>query len=112
MTAIGAPQDDIALVLGISAKTLRKHYPKEVKLGTILANAAVGGALYTAATTKGPGQITAGIFWAKTRMGWRETSTVALVGADGGPLEVRRITRTIISATAIAAAQNAKAKKG
>jgi hypothetical protein len=42
MTAIGTPQDDIALCVGLTGKTLRKHYADEIKLGMIRANAAVG----------------------------------------------------------------------
>jgi hypothetical protein len=101
MTAVGIPQDDMAKLLGISAKTLRKHFPDEVKNGMTKANMVVGGALYRAATTPGPGQVAAAIFWTKARMGWREPSqSVALTGAAGGPIEIRHITRTIIEAKA------------
>ena len=97
MTAIGTPQDDIALVLGITGKTLRKHFADDIKFGMIKANAAVGGALYRAATTPGPGQVTAQIWWTKTRMGWKEPAQgIELTGKDGKPIEVRKIERVII----------------
>jgi hypothetical protein len=112
MTAIGIKQEDIGLVLGISEKSVRKHFPKEIKLGLILANTQVGGALFKLATQPGTSQAASAMFWAKTRMGWRETAqTVALVGADGGPLEVRHITRTIIDPAKMSA-KDTKAKKG
>jgi hypothetical protein len=49
---------------------LRKHYRDELDLGETKANAQVGGYLYNAA--KG-GNVTAQIFWLKTRAKWRET---------------------------------------
>jgi hypothetical protein len=98
MTAIGTPQDDIALCVGLTGKTLRKHYAEEIKLGMIRANAAVGGALFNLATKPGTGQATAAIFWAKTRMGWKEPAQgIELTGKDGKPIEVRKIERVIIS---------------
>ena len=98
MTAIGTPQDDIALCVGLTGKTLRKHYAEEIKLGMIRANAAVGGALFNLATKPGTGQATAAIFWAKTRMGWKEPAQQhEHSGPDGKPIEVRKIERVIIS---------------
>lgn len=67
-SAVGIPQDDIALSLGIDKKTLAKHYKSELKLGAIKANATVAGRLF-AMTKTVPA---AAIFWTKTRMGWRE----------------------------------------
>lgn len=65
---VGIPQDDIALVLGISKNTLRKHYEKELKIGGIIASAEVGGNLFRMTKT----HPAAAIFWKKTRDGWRE----------------------------------------
>lgn len=66
---VGTPHDDIARVLDIDGKTLRKHYRDELDLATAKANATIGGALFNKA--KG-GDTTAMIFWMKTRAGWRE----------------------------------------
>ena len=97
MVAIGIEHENIAKVMDISPKTLRKHYRAELDLGMIEANAAVGGAMFRAATTKGPGQVTAGIWWTKTRMGWSETTKHELSGPNGEPLkEVRRIETVVI----------------
>jgi hypothetical protein len=96
-TAVGTPQDDICLLLGITGKTLRKNYAAEIKLGMIKANVQVGGALFNLATKAGPGQATAAIYWTKVRMGWREPAQgIELTGKDGKPIEVRKIERVII----------------
>src|SRR5688572_15567842 len=70
MAAYGIPEIDIAPVLGIDPKTLRKHYREELDLGETKANAQVAGFLFNAARS---GNVTAQIFWLKTRARWRET---------------------------------------
>ena len=62
----------------INEKTLRIHFEPELREGPIKANAKVGESLYQQATgTGGANRSTAaGIFWAKARMGWRETQHV------------------------------------
>lgn len=66
--AVGIAQDDIARVLGIDPKTLRKHYRDELDTAAIRANAAIGGALFNKAKR---GDVTAQIWWTKVRMGWK-----------------------------------------
>jgi hypothetical protein len=70
MAAYGIPEVDIAGVVGIDAKTLRKHYRDELDLGETKANAQVAGFLFSAARS---GNVSAQIFWLKTRARWRET---------------------------------------
>jgi hypothetical protein len=70
MAAYGIPADDISRVVGVDAKTLRKHYRDELDLGETKANAQVAGFLFSAAKS---GNVTAQIFWLKTRARWRET---------------------------------------
>jgi len=72
MAAYGIPAADISRVIGIDPKTLRKCYRDELDLGETKANAQVAGFLFTAA--KG-GNVTAQIFWLKTRAKWREVPT-------------------------------------
>jgi hypothetical protein len=72
MAAYGIPEIDIAAVLAVDPKTLRKHYREELNLGGTKANAQVAGFLFSAARS---GNVTAQIFWLKTRARWRETPT-------------------------------------
>ncbi len=73
MAGYGVPENDIARVLAIDPKTLRKHYREELDTGQIKATAKVAEFLFRKATTEGPQCVTAAIFWMKTRAGWRET---------------------------------------
>ena len=69
MAAYGIPETDIGQVIGIDPKTLRKCYRHELDLGATKANAQVAGFLFAAARS---GNVTAQIFWLKTRARWRE----------------------------------------
>jgi hypothetical protein len=69
LAAYGIPENDISRVVGIDAKTLRKYYRDELDLGETKANAQVAGFLFNAAKS---GNVTAQIFWLKTRARWRE----------------------------------------
>jgi hypothetical protein len=73
MAGYGVPQEDIALVIGVDAKTLRLHYRAELDTGAIKANAQVAQTLFKQATT---GNTAAAIFWLKARAGWREKHEV------------------------------------
>lgn len=77
MCAVGIPQESICLVVrdGIDDKTLRKHFRRELDTAKIKANAKVGGALFNKIMN---GDTAAGIFWAKTQMGWKEKSQIEL----------------------------------
>lgn len=70
MAAYGIPEPDISRTVGIDLKTLRKYYRDELDLGTTKANAQVAGFLFNSAKN---GNVTAQIFWLKTRARWRET---------------------------------------
>jgi hypothetical protein len=72
MAAYGIPETDISRVMRVDPKTLRKHYREELDLGESKANAQVAGFLFSAAKN---GNVTAQIFWLKTRARWRETPT-------------------------------------
>ena len=76
MAGYGIRGDEIAMSIAISQPTLRKHYGHELDTGHIKANAAVAQSLYTKALGNGPQAVTAAIFWAKTRMGWKETTFI------------------------------------
>ena len=70
MAAYGIPETDISRVMRVDPKTLRRHYREELDLGETKANAQVAGFLFSAAKN---GNVTAQIFWLKTRARWRET---------------------------------------
>ena len=79
-TTVGTIQPVIAQLLGITEKTLRKHYRDELDLSRAQANATIGGALFNKAKS---GDTAAMIFWMKTQAGWREKSDVNHVSEDG-----------------------------
>ena len=74
------PEHNIASVIGIDPKTLRKHYRHELDNGQVKATAKVAESLFRKATSDGPQSVTAAIFWLKTRGGWRESPQAHEVG--------------------------------
>jgi hypothetical protein len=69
LAGLGVRQDDLARIVGCSPKTLRKRCRNDLDCGVAEANAIISGSLFAAA--KG-GNITAQIFWLKSRAQWRE----------------------------------------
>lgn len=84
LAGIGVRQDDIARIVGCSAKTLRTRLRDELDRGIAEANATVAGYLFGLAKA---GNIAAIIFWLKTRAHWRERTAAdeAAPAADGEP---------------------------
>src|SRR6267143_377263 len=82
LAGLGVRQDDIAKIIGCAPKTLRKRLRDELDRGVAEANATISGYLFAAAKT---GNITAIIFWLKTRAHWRERNATdePVPGADG-----------------------------
>jgi hypothetical protein len=72
MAGYGIPETDIARVIDVDPKTLRKNYPNELDLGHVKANAKVADNLFKIATGTGREAVTAAIFWLKVRAGWSE----------------------------------------
>jgi hypothetical protein len=79
-TLVGTTQGDIAKIIGVDEKTLRKHYRDELDLAKARANASIGGALFNKAKA---GDTTAMIFWIKTQAGWREKHDINHASEDG-----------------------------
>ena len=77
---VGTPQETIAAVLGIDAKTLRKYYRDELDLALAKANATIGGSLFNKAKA---GDTSAMMFWLKTRAGFRERQEIDHTSSDG-----------------------------
>ena len=115
LAGYGIPEEEIAGVIGIDAKTLRKHYRDELGHGHTKANARVAENLYRKATGEGREAVTAAIFWLKTRAGWKETSLHEVTGRDGAPIEAigysdRHLARAILEILAKAAEQDESVK--
>jgi hypothetical protein len=90
---VGTPQETIADILGIDAKTLRKHYREELDQSMAKANAQIGGVLFKKAKD---GDTAAAIFWMKTRARWREVNQHEISGPNGGPIPFQKIERVIV----------------
>lgn len=69
LAGFGISEADIGKHLGITSRTLRKYYREELDTGHIQANAKVAAALFRQAVDKG--NVTAQIFWLKTRARWK-----------------------------------------
>lgn len=68
--SIGYTQEQVAALLETSVDSLARHCRRELDLGALTVNAKIGGKLYQKAMA---GDTASLIFWAKTRMGWKET---------------------------------------
>jgi hypothetical protein len=94
MAAYGIPEADIATVIEIDPKTLRRHYRKELDTGHIKANTKVAENLYRKATGDGRESVVAAIFWLKTRARWKETTIHEVTEGtahDSGHSDARRL---------------------
>ena len=81
LAGVGVRQDDIARIIGCAPKTLRKRMRDELDRGIAEANATIAGYLFAAAKA---GNITAIIFWLKTRAHWRERNVTEPVPSANG----------------------------
>src|SRR6478735_7043407 len=88
LAAYGIPEADISGVVDIDPKTLRKYYRDELDLGATKANAQVAGFLFSAAKN---GNVTAQIFWLKTRASWKEAPAEHRHTGAFGTFDVREL---------------------
>ena len=86
LASVGTTQEHIAIYLDIDVKTLRKHYRRELDTSLTIANSNVAKSLYKNAND---GNVTAQIFWLKTKGGWSERK--AQLEAELLQLEIDRI---------------------
>ena len=89
MAAYGIPEHDISRVVAIDPKTLRKHYRDELDLGQTKANAQVAGFLFNSARN---GNVSAQIFWLKTRARWKEQPTELSHSGSVGSHDLTKLT--------------------
>jgi hypothetical protein len=75
--------------------TLERHFRSELDEGAIKANAAVAKSLYQQATGGGDwrkANVTAGIWWSKCRLGWREPPrALEHSGPSGSPIRMIKV---------------------
>lgn len=95
LRSYGVPIKEVAAYIGIDDKTLYKYYKDELENSAIKANANVGKFLYQAASGQALATgathsdcVRAAMFWAKTRMGWKETNVQEHTGTNGTPLQL------------------------
>lgn len=72
LAAMGLMVEEIARVIGVTDKTLQKHFEDELAVGPSEATANVAQALYKQAVDPLKPNVTAAIFWLKARAGWRD----------------------------------------
>lgn len=77
----GVPRGVIARMLGISPRTLRRHFGRELEMGAARAHARIVETLYAKALE---GHAPSLIFWCRVRLGWGGKPGEV---DDGGPLE-------------------------
>ena len=100
LKSFGVPLDEIAVYLEIDRKTLSKHYSQQIKTAQLKANANVAKFLFSAASGKSIKDgashadcIRAAMFWAKTRMGWRENESVEDAVIEENVIQIVRATK-------------------
>ena len=90
LAAFGLRQTEIVLFVkkkdgkSISEPTLLKNFKNELETGKVKANVKIAQTLYKKAAA---GDTTSIIFWLKSQAGWKDTQSVELTGAGGGPIE-------------------------
>ena len=96
MSGYGVPHDDIATMLRVDPKTLRKHFRDELDRGSIEATAKVGQSLFRMATEGG--SVAAAIFWMKARAGWSERRRIEVASeTDPSQMSDEQLMRIIVT---------------
>ncbi|MEE8165736.1 MAG: hypothetical protein V3T64_09220 [Myxococcota bacterium] len=78
LAGYGLRLPEISDFLDISVRTLQRRCAKELKTGHLIANSQVAQSLFQQAVGKDgvKRNVVAGIFWMKTRAGWKETQKI------------------------------------
>ncbi len=105
LRSYGVPIKEVAAYIGIDDKTLYKYYREELENSAIKANANVGKFLYQAASGQALATgathsdcVRAAMFWAKTRMGWKETNVQEHTGANGTETQSQKVIIKVVDA--------------
>jgi DNA-binding CsgD family transcriptional regulator len=93
LCAGGILQARIAVAIGISESTLRRHYRRDIKVGATEIDGLAVGTLVKAMRGGGKEGERAAEFWLERRVdGWRQPPT-RIAGADGGPVVATYVVR-------------------
>ena len=93
-TLLGTPKNQIAKLLGIDVRVLKRNYKEELEYGQSKANATVAGKLYNKAVNSN--DTTAQIFWLKTQAGWSENQKVHFEADENAQTPVNRVQIEVI----------------
>lgn len=85
LIAYGLTKGQIAEIIGITEKTLRKHYAHELRIGAAEAEAAMSNVIYQAGRN---GSWKAALEFLKRRAPDRWSERRVMTGEGGGPIEV------------------------
>lgn len=94
LTALGLSVDDIAAVLRIEPKLLKKYYQYEIDTADKRTNAEVAKIALQMAMSGAVPDMTK--FWLKTRAGWKETKVTEVTGANGGPIQFQEVKQRML----------------
>jgi hypothetical protein len=89
MAATGATEDDIAAVIQMPVKRLKKVYRLELEQGEAQGKQQVRDKLYE--IVESGKNLTALMFWVKARCGWRDTGSVENKAAQNWPPFIVRV---------------------
>lgn len=89
MAAMGFVGTEIARVMGVTVKTLRKYCRDDLDTAASKAVAAVALSLYKQATDPTKPNVVAGIFFLKAKGGWRDSDAKGLLEAAEGKKAAR-----------------------
>lgn len=94
MTALGMAPTDIAAILRIETKLLKKYYDYELETaGARVNNAVAKIALQMALSGASPDMTK---FWLTRRAGWKETKVTEITGSGGGPVQFAEVKQRMI----------------
>jgi hypothetical protein len=93
--SIGYTQEQIGALMNKSVDSLDRYCRRELDYGALAVNAKIGGKLFQKAMA---GDTASLIFWAKTRMGWKETQSHEHSGPQGGPIEYQNLSDEEVNA--------------
>ena len=112
LRSYGVPIKEVAAYIGIDDKTLYKYYKDELDNSAIKSKCQCRKVLYQAASgqalTTGASYsdcVRAAMFWAKTRMGWKETNV-----QEEENKEAKNNPKNTITINVVDARKNAKSK--